>query len=337
MQSWVKQVDKIQQATKLRIELFSCLQEEWEDARESFEAQGGEVVCFRLENKKVWYVGISRNEWPDAAKAMLPMMFPISATEPSVHEQLAEWLRQVWAGEMTGPPASLATGRHWMEPRICFAMERIGERQSRENWRELLESFFSGAAQLLFLPLSSSVDLLIIPASILLETANDQDKPEDVWLEWAYSLEDLLTTEASESVRILLTQPVHQLSELAVAVRSLHRLSMAMRYIPKKRVAATWQYRLEQWAASLDETSRQRFLSTFSSHQANKLTKEQTELLEEFFRQNLNVSETSRSLYIHRNTLLYRLDKITEQTALDPRVFQDAVYLRLILLFRQFD
>lgn len=54
------------------------------------------------------------------------------------------------------------------------------------------------------------------------------------------------------------------------------------------------------------------------------------ETAEEFMNNSLNVSETSRSMYIHRNTLIYRLDKIEKESGLDLRSFNDAVLLRLI-------
>ena len=47
--------------------------------------------------------------------------------------------------------------------------------------------------------------------------------------------------------------------------------------------------------------------------------------INKFFENNLNVSETSRQLYIHRNTLVYRLDKLQKSTGLDLRVFEDAI------------
>lgn len=51
-----------------------------------------------------------------------------------------------------------------------------------------------------------------------------------------------------------------------------------------------------------------------------------------FFENSLNVSETSRQLYIHRNTLVYRLDKLQKSTGLDLRVFEDAITLKLALM-----
>ena len=44
----------------------------------------------------------------------------------------------------------------------------------------------------------------------------------------------------------------------------------------------------------------------------------------------LNISETSRNLYMHRNTLLYRLDKIEKATGLNIRLFSDAVSFRVL-------
>lgn len=51
------------------------------------------------------------------------------------------------------------------------------------------------------------------------------------------------------------------------------------------------------------------------------------ETLFKFFKCNLNVSKASKELYIHRNTLLYRLDKIYSLTNRDPRIFSDAIDL----------
>src|SRR5204862_94618 len=56
--------------------------------------------------------------------------------------------------------------------------------------------------------------------------------------------------------------------------------------------------------------------------------------LQIFFDQNCCPSTTARSLAIHRNTLSYRLDKVTSLTGLDPRRFDDAIQMRLALLLR---
>lgn len=54
--------------------------------------------------------------------------------------------------------------------------------------------------------------------------------------------------------------------------------------------------------------------------------------VDKFFENNLNVSETARQLYIHRNTLVYRLDKLQKLTGLDLRRFDDAVAFKIMLM-----
>ncbi|MBE6013499.1 PucR family transcriptional regulator [Anaeropeptidivorans aminofermentans] len=55
-----------------------------------------------------------------------------------------------------------------------------------------------------------------------------------------------------------------------------------------------------------------------------------------FFENNLNVSETSRQIYIHRNTLVYRLDKLQKMTGLDLRNFDDAIIFKITLMVSKY-
>ena len=54
--------------------------------------------------------------------------------------------------------------------------------------------------------------------------------------------------------------------------------------------------------------------------------------IQRFFENNLNVSETSRKLFVHRNTLVYRLEKIKKITGLDLREFEDAIVFKVALM-----
>lgn len=62
------------------------------------------------------------------------------------------------------------------------------------------------------------------------------------------------------------------------------------------------------------------------------LDEETIETINKFFENSLNVSETSRQLFIHRNTLVYRLDKIQKLTGLDLRVFDEAITFKIALM-----
>ena len=54
--------------------------------------------------------------------------------------------------------------------------------------------------------------------------------------------------------------------------------------------------------------------------------------INELFNHNLNVAETSRNSYVHRNTLLYRIDKIQKMTGLNVRDFNDAVTFKILMM-----
>ena len=54
--------------------------------------------------------------------------------------------------------------------------------------------------------------------------------------------------------------------------------------------------------------------------------------IQKFFENNLNVSETARQLFVHRNTLVYRLEKLQKTTGLDIRVFEDALTFKIALM-----
>lgn len=58
--------------------------------------------------------------------------------------------------------------------------------------------------------------------------------------------------------------------------------------------------------------------------------------IQKFFENNLNVSETARQLFIHRNTLVYRLDKIQKITGLDLRMFDDAIIFKVAMLVKNY-
>ena len=58
--------------------------------------------------------------------------------------------------------------------------------------------------------------------------------------------------------------------------------------------------------------------------------------IQRFFEHSLNVSETSRSLFVHRNTLVYRLEKIKKITGLDLREFEDAIVFKVALMVKKY-
>ena len=70
----------------------------------------------------------------------------------------------------------------------------------------------------------------------------------------------------------------------------------------------------------------------FDGKNPEDLDEETLTTINKFFENSLNVSETSRQLFIHRNTLVYRLDKLQKSTGLDLRMFEDAITFKIALM-----
>ncbi len=83
----------------------------------------------------------------------------------------------------------------------------------------------------------------------------------------------------------------------------------------------------------LGEKACERFLNEcFISKKHSRLDDEELQMVNRFFEKDLNISETARELYLHRNTLVYHLEKLQKKTGLDIRHFDDAMRLKLALM-----
>ncbi len=74
----------------------------------------------------------------------------------------------------------------------------------------------------------------------------------------------------------------------------------------------------------------------FKKGPMDSLDRESLSTIQAFFENNLNVSETSRKLFVHRNTLVYRLEKIRKMTGLDLRDFEDAITFKVALMVKRY-
>ena len=87
----------------------------------------------------------------------------------------------------------------------------------------------------------------------------------------------------------------------------------------------------------LPTTLCEMFLSeVFKKNPIETLDEDTIETINKFFENNLNVSETSRKLYVHRNTLVYRLEKIKKLTGLDLREFDHAIVFKVAMMVKKY-
>ena len=147
-------------------------------------------------------------------------------------------------------------------------------------------------------------------------------------------IQDMLNTEAMTKVHVAYGTIVHEIKEVS---RSYKEAKMALDvgkiFYSDKNVVAYNNLGIGRLIYQLPMSLCRMFIKEiFDGKSPEDLDDETLTTINKFFENNLNVSETSRQLYIHRNTLVYRLDKLQKSTGLDLRVFEDAITFKIALM-----
>ena len=145
---------------------------------------------------------------------------------------------------------------------------------------------------------------------------------------------DMLNTEAMTKVHVAFGTIVNEIKEVS---RSYKEAKMAMDvgkiFYQDKNVIAYSRLGIGRLIYQLPLPLCKMFIKEiFDGRSPDEFDEETLQTINKFFENNLNVSETSRQLYIHRNTLVYRLDKLQKSTGLDLRVFEDAITFKIALM-----
>ena len=154
----------------------------------------------------------------------------------------------------------------------------------------------------------------------------------------AKNIIDTLNTESMLKARVGIGTPVESLSEIGRSFKEAQTaLLVGGIFENDKSVVNYNSLGLGRLIYQLPETLCKLFLDeVFTKGAYESLDNETILTIQKFFENNLNVSETSRLLYVHRNTLVYRLDKIQKITGLDLRNFDDAIIFKVSMLVKKY-
>ena len=150
----------------------------------------------------------------------------------------------------------------------------------------------------------------------------------------AHSIADTLNAEAMVSVRVAYGPIVEELKNVS---KSYKEASMALDvgriFYIEKNILAYNELGIGRLIHQLPIQLCEMFLKeVFDGRAVDRFDEETLSTVNQFFENNLNISETARQLYIHRNTLVYRLEKIQKTTGLDVRRFDDALTFKIALM-----
>lgn len=194
------------------------------------------------------------------------------------------------------------------------------------NILELTKASFGNSARE-FITAVDERDVIIIKDLSEHETNQDVDR-------YAKSIIEQLTKEGAKGVRISYGTSVREIKDVS---RSYKEAKMALDvgkiFFENKQVIAYSELGIGRLIYQLPIPLCKMFIKEiFGGKSPDDFDEETLITINKFFENSLNVSETSRQLFIHRNTLVYRLDKLQKATGLDLRVFEDAITFRIALM-----
>ena len=151
----------------------------------------------------------------------------------------------------------------------------------------------------------------------------------------ATTIVDMMNTEAMLDVRVAYGTIVDELKDLSKSYKEAKMaLEVGRIFYAEKRVNAYNTLGIGRLIYQLPESLCRIFIDEIfgGKEVPDDLDEETLNTINKFFENNLNVSETSRQLFVHRNTLVYRIEKLEKSSGLDVRKFDDALTFKIALM-----
>jgi len=209
-------------------------------------------------------------------------------------------------------------------PRAVFLVETHMEKDGIVT--ELLKGMFS----------SHSGDYItaVDESSVILIKALGPEENSDTLMEVAETIAAMMNTEAMLNVRVSFGTVVQELKDVSKSYKEAKMaLDVGKIFYAEKNTVAYNTLGIGRLIYQLPVSLCRIFIDEiFGDNVPYNLDEETLTTINKFFENNLNVSETSRQLFVHRNTLVYRIEKIQKSTGLDLRNFDDALTFKIALM-----
>ncbi len=209
-------------------------------------------------------------------------------------------------------------------PRAVFLVEVQQEKDGIVT--ELLKGMFSTQAG----DHVTSVD----EKNVILVKSLVEDSSPEALDAVANTIVDMMNAEAMLRVRVAYGTVVQELKDVSKSYKEAKMaLDVGKIFYAEREVAAYSALGIGRLIYQLPVNLCKIFIEEiFGENVPTDLDEETLNTLNKFFENNLNVSETSRQLFVHRNTLVYRIEKIQKSTGLDLRSFDDALTFKIALM-----
>lgn len=174
--------------------------------------------------------------------------------------------------------------------------------------------------------LGSDTEVITYNESILI-IGNFEDA-----LEHANSIKETINNEWYKKCYISYCEVYNYLNIKNAYKETSYKVQLAVKYGVSEEIFDENKLILEGIVEAIPEELKNKIFSSFNS-KISELDNEMIRTIEIFFKCGLNLSDSARELYIHRNTLIYRLEKIQKITGYDIRIFNNAMLFKIIFLY----
>lgn len=209
-------------------------------------------------------------------------------------------------------------------PRAVFLVETGVEKDGIIT--EVLKGMFSNQA--------SDYITAVDESSVILVKAIEPDSTHEDMMDMAQTIVSMMNAEAMINVKVAFGTVVQELKDVSKSYKEAKMaLDVGKIFYAEKNVVAYSTLGIGRLIYQLPVNLCKIFIEEiFGENVPSNLDEETLNTINKFFENNLNVSETSRQLFVHRNTLVYRIAKLQETTGLDLRNFDDALTFKIALM-----
>lgn len=290
----------------------------------------GSYTFFRFSYKSAGYIGVLSGVGKEQYNlATLLPSYIESFVDREAELSKTEHLKKILLGECSSLSVYKYATKYSVRDSACFTLVLRVKKMLQETLG-VIEQY---GGNTLDTAVQISEDTIAL-VKFLDKSENEYQSSVDYAEFLAQSLKEELGIDALVGVG----STVHELKDVA---QSYARAENALRYADvfeaKGNVHSYREFILVKMLEDLPESKLNEYLTDLTDESFRELFEDEEMLstAEEFLRSSLNVSETSRNLYMHRNTLLYRLDKIEKATGLNIRSFSDAVSFRVMTVIHR--
>ena len=211
-----------------------------------------------------------------------------------------------------------------MVPRVVYIVETRAEKDNTAA--EFLKGMFSAQ--------SGDFITAIDESNVILIKSLEASDGEKQIKQTAQTIVDMMSTEAMMNVRVAYGTVVHELKDVSKSYKeAMMALDVGKIFYVEKKVISYSSLGIGRLIYQLPANLCKIFIDEiFGDNDPGDFDEEIVSTVNKFFENNLNVSETSRQLFIHRNTLVYRIEKLEKSTGLDVRTFDDALTFKIAMM-----